>query len=229
MTDPMKRQTDALEKALKQMDLLENKSRKAEREAVRLTRQFDKLDLGLKTGAGSGADLFDRLGAGLQDTEDGLASLADVGRRAASDIQSAFGGAFQKLLLEGQDFKSVLASLETDLLRLGSQAFSGGLASAGQGLLSQIFPGFSNGGSFTVGGAAGVDRNLVGLRLTRGEKVTVETPAQARRETGQSAPSANITLAFNISTPDADSFRRSQSQIQGEALRQAQRHLQRNG
>ncbi len=37
-------------------------------------------------------------------------------------------------------------------------------------------PGFATGGSFTVGGASGVDRNLVAFRATRGEQVTV-TPA----------------------------------------------------
>ncbi|MCR9212559.1 MAG: hypothetical protein NXI13_02490 [Proteobacteria bacterium] len=229
MTDLNSRQSDTLEKILNNMNLLRNNFRQAEREAAGLTRQFDKLDLGLKAGAGSGTGLFEALGSGVKDMQEELASLTGIGERTAASLRSAFGGAFQKLMLKGQDFKSVLASLETDLLSLGGQAFGGGLASAGQGLLSQIFPGFSNGGSFTVGGAAGVDRNLVGLRLTRGEKVTVETPAQARQSPQQASPAANVTLAFNITTPDADSFRRSQSQIQGEALRQAQRQLQRNG
>lgn len=229
MTDPVTKQSDILTKTLKQMKLMEDRSKKIEFQAGRLTRQFHKLDLGLQTGAGSGADLFDRLGFGLKQTETALADLAGTGRRAAGDIRGAFEGAFQKLLLEGKSFKSVLASLETDLLRLGSRMVGDGLAAARQGLVSQIFPGFSSGGSFTVGGAAGVDRNLVGLRLTRGEKVTVETPTQARQSRGRGDAGGNIALTFHITTPDADSFRRSQAQIQGDALRQAQRQLQRNG
>lgn len=40
-------------------------------------------------------------------------------------------------------------------------------------------PGFATGGSFTVGGALGIDRNLVAFRATAGEQVTVTRPGQS--------------------------------------------------
>jgi tape measure domain-containing protein len=44
--------------------------------------------------------------------------------------------------------------------------------------------GFATGGSFIVGGQSGTDKNLVQFMATRGEKVTVETPEQQRRDGG---------------------------------------------
>jgi hypothetical protein len=241
----LKVETAGLDQALKSLDALSEKSRKAEKEAALLTRQF----AGLKTDlvAPGKASFVDQLGKGLAGVKDELDGVADLGGKVAARIGTAFEGAFEKLLVSGKDFKSVLKGLESDLLRLGTQTltatasqslggtsgllyelgsalFSGGSASSA----SSLFPGFASGGQFTVGGAAGVDRNLVPLRLTRGERVTVETPAQQRGQNA-AAPSPVINMAFNISTPDAASFRLSQSQIQGEALRQAQRSLQRNG
>lgn len=72
-------------------------------------------------------------------------------------------------------------------------------------------PGFQNGGSFRVGGRGGIDQNVLSLngrrvaRVTRGEDVTV-TPASRRDR-------APVNVTFNVTTPDADSFQRSDSQI----------------
>lgn len=188
----------------------------------------------------------DQLSRGLATAKTELSGLGDLGGKVAGKIGDAFGSAFEKLLVSGKDFKSVLKGLENDLLRLGTQTLtssasqsfggSGGILSElGAALfsgrtgsaLTSLIPGFATGGQFTVGGASGVDRNLVPLRLTRGERVTIETPAQQRNS--NASPASVINMAFNISTPDAASFRLSQSQIQGEALRQAQRTLKRNG
>lgn len=69
-------------------------------------------------------------------------------------------------------------------------------------------PGFQRGGSFTVEGRGGVDRNVLSLngtpvaRVTRGEDVNIQPR-------GQQTPQVNITVVAD----DADSFRRSQPQI----------------
>lgn len=234
-----------IETALKGLDALSDKTRKAEKEAQLLTRQFD----GLKSDiAGSGRNGFvDDLNTGLATAKEEMIGLKEISGKVASSIGSAFESAFEKLLISGKDFKSVLKGLETDLIRLGTKTFTsaasqslggagglldelGGALFGGGGSLASLIPGFSTGGQFTVGGASGVDQNLVPLRLTRGERVTIETPAQ-QRQTNNSAtsPAPVVNMAFNISTPDAASFRLSQTQIQGEALRQAQRSLRRNG
>jgi len=40
--------------------------------------------------------------------------------------------------------------------------------------------GYASGGSFIVGGRQGVDQNLVAFRATRGERVTISRPGEAR-------------------------------------------------
>ena len=141
------------------------------------------------------------------------------------------GRAFDDFLIKGKKASDVVKELEQDLLRLGSQHFAGGGSFAGLGsaALGGLFPGFASGGSFTVGGAAGRDKNLVGLRLSRGEEVTVRTPNQRKNSTISDGSVANISFNYNIQASDADSFRRSQNQLQTEALRHAQRLLKRNG
>lgn len=77
--------------------------------------------------------------------------------------------------------------------------------------------GFNRGGDFTVGGAAGIDRNLVPLRLSRGEHVEI-TPAGKSRSGG--------TITVNIYAQDVESFRRSRGMVareMGAALAAAQR------
>ena len=235
------------------LDRLGARARKAEREARQLTRQMAELQkLSGASNAGRGG-FVDSLGKGLKTAQRDMAGLQQMAETLAGGLNRAFGNAFDRFIVSGKDAKSVLKGLETDLLRLGTKAASrslqsaitgaagsgsnaltgllGGLFSGGTGAsLLNLIPGFATGGQFTVGGAGGVDRNLVPLRLTRGERVTVETPAQARRNDGKATAAASVIhMNFNISTPDAASFRMSQSQIQGEALRQAQRALQRNG
>ncbi len=46
--------------------------------------------------------------------------------------------------------------------------------------LAAATPGFAHGGQFTVGGRAGVDQNLVPLRLSKGEDVLIRTPQQKK-------------------------------------------------
>lgn len=54
-------------------------------------------------------------------------------------------------------------------------------------------PGFATGGSFMVGGNGGTDTTPVSFWATRGERVTVETPAQQRA----AAPNLNVTVINN--------------------------------
>ena len=62
----------------------------------------------------------------------------------------------------------------------GAATGGGRAATAGTSILGGI-GGFTHGGQFTVGGVGGVDKNLVKLNLSRGEKVTV-TPAGASND-----------------------------------------------
>lgn len=74
--------------------------------------------------------------------------------------------------------------------------------------------GYRNGGSFMVGGAAGVDRNLVSFKASRGERVDVSTPSQQRKQAkGSSEGGVRNYFNFNIQTRDAQSFRLSRNQL----------------
>ncbi|MDH3279630.1 MAG: hypothetical protein OEQ18_00695 [Gammaproteobacteria bacterium] len=99
-----------------------------------------------------------------------------------------------------QTLPNILKQITAQLLSMAivqgvASAIGGGLSgSVGSGISGAqargaanpaLFgPGFASGGSFVVGGRGGVDANLVPLRLTRGERVTVETEAQQRRSGG---------------------------------------------
>ena len=92
----------------------------------------------------------------------------------------------------------------------------GGIGGLAVALAGQLF-GFQRGGGFTVGANTaaqslpGIDNRLVAFRARDGEEVTV-TPR------GGQVAQAPVNQVFNIQARDADSFRRSQTQIQNRAL-----------
>lgn len=89
------------------------------------------------------------------------------------------------------------------------------------------FGGYANGGDFTVGGRGGTDNNILSVngqpvaKVSRGENVAV-TPQ------GGSNSGRPIVINMNIQTPDADSFQRSQGQIQARMQQALSRASQRN-
>jgi len=76
-------------------------------------------------------------------------------------------------------------------------------------------PGFANGGSFMVGGVGGTDSQLVQFMASPNERVTIETPRQQREREreGGGRGDTNIQIQMTVVTKDAESFRRSQSQL----------------
>jgi TP901 family phage tail tape measure protein len=104
--------------------------------------------------------------------------------------------------------------------------FGGG--GGGGGILGGLF-GFAEGGSFTIGGTGGTDNNVMSIngrpvaRVSRGEMVTVSPNGQ-----GGGGGGRPIVINYNISTPDANSFRRSQGQIQANAAATINRASRRN-
>lgn len=65
-------------------------------------------------------------------------------------------------------------------------------------------PGFAGGGDFEVGGRGGIDRNVAVMRLSRGERVSIDR-AGDRRGAGH--------VTVNISTPNPAAFERSRGQV----------------
>ena len=110
----------------------------------------------------------------------------------------------------------------------GAGGVAGAAAGAGTSLLgTSTMPSFARGGSFGVDAGSsmanlgGTDNRLIAFRARDGEKVTVTPP-------GESGQSGGDTYQFNITTPDADSFRRSQNQIMARAAAMSNRASARN-
>jgi len=122
-------------------------------------------------------------------------------------------------------FSEFASSVIKDLAQIGMQMmviaplkdFFGGILDglipgASAAKAASALPGHNEGADFMVGGTGGVDKNVVAFRASRGERVQV-TPA------GKEASNGNGTVVFNITTPDAESFRRSEGQMAARAQR----------
>lgn len=93
-----------------------------------------------------------------------------IGEQAAQNIANMLSNALSRAITGG------LGNLFSGL--------GGGAGGGIGGFLGGLFraaPGFARGGSFMVGGRAGLDKNLVMMRASRDERVTVETPWQQRQ------------------------------------------------
>lgn len=100
------------------------------------------------------------------DLRDGFATLDDVAARFVNTLADA---ALQAALLGQGPLGNMFGTA-------GANGNVGGLF----GALASALPGFATGGSFTVGGRAGTDRNLVAFRATAGERVDVTPPGSGR-------------------------------------------------
>lgn len=173
--------------------------------------------------------------------------FTDVATVAEDTIVGAFSkaeDAIVQFVNTGKlQFKDLVNSIAADITRLAVRqaiiaplaglfpgpSIGGGLFGGGGGIFGEVAPeaAFANGGSFSIGGYGGVDRNVLSLndqpvaRVSKGETVTV-TP----KDGGNQKP---VNVIFNISTPDADSFKRSQDQILSRAGAAMNRAVRRNG
>lgn len=180
-------------------------------------------------------------GAGI---ERAIIKLQSSAADAAAFTEKVFTEAFESVtdgitnMLLGieQDFGAFVRDLGAQLVKLGVQqallagigAFPGAPSSPTSNLagiggfitggLQSLF-GFTHGGGFKVGSNTaieslpGIDNRLVAFRARDGEEVTV-TPKNLSG-TGGGGPT---NIVFNVVTRDADSFLRSQSQLQNRAL-----------
>ena len=183
----------------------------------------------------------------------GFARLAEEANNVGRSVSDFIVGAFQKASNAIVEFtrtgklniREFFADLFAQLAQLAlNQAFAQlaqGLIGGGSGgglfgnFLGGLFgglPGFANGGGFTVGpntsiGAMpGVDNRLVAFRARDGERVSV-VPRGASEQRDSRASVSNVVNYF-ITTPDADSFRRSQGQVLARTNASLQRASQRN-
>lgn len=151
------------------------------------------------------------LAAGERWRDQMLDEVFDKLAKAASDKLSGIGGKGGS----GGGGGGFLNSL----INFGASLFGGSGGGSGDALTDALnaagasaqAPAFNTGGEAAlIGGRGGVDRNLVRLRLSEGERVQV-----TRR--GQNPASANVTV--NITTPNPAAFQASRVQLAGQISR----------
>jgi len=211
--------SDELKENLRQvrLELLESQetaSAGAERFFIKLQGQVE--DVASRT-----EELMNRA---FQSAEDALVDFVNTGRfeltKFIQDIQNQ---------LLRQAFRAVTASAAGSL-GIG-QSPQGSLIGSLFGNLGGLFGGAFNGADFTVGPSTsagttqGADNRLVAFRARDGERVQVSTPGQDR---GRTPGTGQPQIVFNIQTPDADSFRRSEGQILARTQGMLQRAQRRN-
>ena len=163
-----------------------------------------------------------------------LADLSDRADRFGSALTSAFAGA----VTGSRSLDSVLKQLATRLSSIALDAALKPLGNLASGAIGQIFSAFGGGTSgggavtpFAKGGVvaaptffpAGGRTGLMGeagaeaiLPLSRGADGTLGVAAPPSGREGS-------TIVFNVTTPDAPSFRRAEAQIQAMLTRAAAR------
>lgn len=145
----------------------------------------------------------------FQGAEDALVKFVDTGKLGFKDMVNSIVADMQRLAVR-QLVTAPLANLlaapsgGAGSVGLLGRLFNSGGGAEAAGASPKLF-GFEHGGDFTVGGSGGPDSQLVQFMATPGEEVTINKPGQNNMK--------GVTINFNISTPDADSFLRSQGQI----------------
>jgi hypothetical protein len=182
------------------------------------------------------ADALKNNGKAAQDSE-----------RVARDIGLTFTSAFEAAIGGSKSFRDILKGLESDLLKLGTRKllteplldmFAGVLKPGGGGggkgggfgsIVSSIAGAFGFGGGTQLPGRAAGGPVSAGMGYLVGEK---GPELFLPRQSGSIVPNGAMggaTIVFNVSTPDANSFRQSQGQMLAQAQQQMARAGRRNG
>src|SRR5262245_30142802 len=164
------------------------------------------------------------------DTRPLEAQLAEVSK-AGARFSSALSQSFVDLAIKGKSFGDVLRSLALRLSEIAlkaafkpltdalgaslAAALGGGLAFAKGGVIRQGLPvPFAQGGVIASPIAFPLAGNRVGLAGERGPEAILPLARGPDGRLGVRAEAgAGINVTFNISTPDIDSFRRSETQL----------------
>jgi lambda family phage tail tape measure protein len=165
--------------------------------------------------------------ADTSDLEDKLRTTSRLGRQFSTSLISAFDDIAIKGKNVGDVFKSLALTVSQMALKSALQPLTTGLASAFQGLLTGALP-FAKGGVIQQGtpmpfASGGVIASPISFPLAggasglAGEKGPEAIMPLTRGSDGRlgvaAAGGGGQHITINISTPDAQSFSRSQTQI----------------
>ena len=183
-----------------------------------------------------------RVDADTRPMQEDLIELAKLGKQ----FSTALSNSFVDIALKGKGLGDVLRSLALRLSEMALKAafkpitdamggglaslFSGGVAFAKGGVLGSPLPvPFAQGGVISSPIAFPLDGNRIGLAGERGPEAILPLARGPDGSLGVRASGTGaVSITFNITTPDADSFRRSETQIAAllaRAVGQGQRNL----
>ena len=189
---------------------------------------LDKMKEGLENLKKGLTDLPSPANGAVDAVDDIATSLTDV-QKAAVDATTAFGNAFEDLLLNTKDVGSIIKSMLDEIGRAlvrnlvigpmikGLQGAMGipALASANGNVFSSsaVVP-FASGGVVTGPFLFGLSGRRLGLMGEKGTEAVMPLSRNDKGELGVKMAGGNRTsVVMNITTPNPDSFRRSASQI----------------
>ncbi|MBU1212957.1 MAG: phage tail tape measure protein [Alphaproteobacteria bacterium] len=154
-----------------------------------------------------------------------LSAASSLGRQFSSALSSAFDG----IAIKGKGLGEVLRGLALDLSKIALKAAFKPLEQGFGNLLSGLFTGGLGGGvaptplpvPFAQGGVISnpmrvpLGRGGLGLAGERGAEAIMPLARGPDGRLGVAAQSGGggVNVTFNVSTPDADSFQRSQTQV----------------
>ncbi len=163
------------------------------------------------------------------DTAPLQAQLTDL-TRLGNRFGSALSRSFVDLALKGKSLGDVLRSLALKLSEIALKAafkpltdalgrglaglFTGGFGFAQGGLIRQGLPvPFAQGGIIASPVAFPLAGNRVGLAGERGPEAILPLARGSDGRLGVRAEGGGVSITFNVSTPDIESFRRSETQL----------------
>lgn len=160
----------------------------ADAEADNIARAYDRLERSTES------SLFN-LTRDLRDGESAMGSLANAARSTVNAIINEF--------LRLAVIRPIVGSIfgGGGVIGIGATSATQAVAPGGTGAL------FQHGGSFIADGPGGTDAIAARLNVTKGERVTVETPAQQRAGRGGTVV---IHQSFDFRGADAGVFARAQ-------------------
>jgi phage-related protein len=134
---------------------------------------------------------------------DGMSAMQGQSQNIAESIGSTIGNAFKGVIDGSKSVKDAvkeeLSSIVSMMANNAIKSLIGGIGGGkgGGGFLGSLFGGlmgFANGGSFQVGGAGGVDSQLVAFKASPNERVSITKPGQSDGMGGAMAVDVRVAV-----------------------------------
>ncbi|MDW9588664.1 phage tail tape measure protein [Sinorhizobium meliloti] len=170
------------------------------------SRVMEEIGMNIMQGLGNGmnslrGDVVGVAGGVASDVKGSFGQIENASQSLGSSFASAFEGVIDGSKSVKEALADLLGSLSETWMNQAFQALLGGGVAGNSGglfgtLLGGLFgglPGYQNGGSFQVGGAGGIDSQLVAFRASPSETVSITKPGQER-----TAGNLHVTFSADV-------------------------------